>query len=90
MAKELIKMRQLRGKQMRMRARLQTHELYAAKLRSNITSAWDDETKDDVVKTNALLLQEARADINVCQNYLRGLKRDIKMYNRHYDLRQKN
>lgn len=86
MSKDLIKMRQLRNLQFDVRARLKTHELYAAKLRSNITHAWDDETKENVVVTNAILLSEARVDINACQNRLREIKRDIKAYNRHYDL----
>ncbi len=87
MGKELIKMRQLRNEQFKIKARLSTHELYAAKLRSNITNAWDDKSKENVVATNALLLQEARADINACQSKLREIKRSYKAYNRVYDIR---
>lgn len=88
MDKDLIRMRQLRVKQAMLKGRLATHELYASKLRSNITHAWDDESKDNVVTTNALLLQEAREDIRACQSQLKATKSRIKLHNRAYESRR--
>jgi hypothetical protein len=88
MNKNLIKMRQLRSERVELKARLATHELYAAKLRSNITQSWDVPSEDNIVKTNAILLIEARADINACQNRLRNIKREIKQNNRSYEERR--
>ena len=88
MNKNLIKMRQLRAEKLDVKARLSTHELYAAKLRSNITKAWDVPSEDNIVKTNAVLLVEARADINACQSRLREIKREIKQSNRSYEERR--
>ena len=85
----LKKMRQIRAKQNSFKNYLRMHELYAAKLRANITSAWDDNSKDDVVTSNARLLDSTRLDIRVCQGELRKLKCQLKMYNAEYDIRRK-
>lgn len=85
----LKKMRQIRAKQNSFKNYLRMHELYAAKLRANITSAWDDISKDDVVTSNARLLDSTRLDIRVCQGELRKLKCQLKMYNAEYDISRK-
>ena len=85
----LKKMRQIRATQNNIKNYLHMHELYAAKLRANITSAWDDISKDDVVTSNARLLDGARLDIRVCQGELRKLKYQLKMYNAEYDISRK-
>jgi hypothetical protein len=87
MSKDLIKMRQVRAKQVKVKSALIRHEAYAKMFRENITKAWDKEGKDDVVASNGRMLDIARQGITECQTTLRALKREMREHNRHYDLR---
>jgi len=87
MAKELIKMRQIRSKRISIKSELKANSEIAVVLRQKITNGWDKPQEESAVRACAEMLSNVRESINREQMALRILKRELRAYNHAYDLR---
>lgn len=92
MARELTKMREIRTKQVEVRASLKNREEANKVLRMKITPIWvlEKEKRTPQLETLTKSLVEGRAKVNEYQKQLCEFKRDLKATNRAYDLSNKD
>lgn len=86
---ELKKMGELRIAQVGLRKNLQKYEESNKVIRAKITPLWDDKTKDEEVSALAKELNKGRAVVRSTQIALHEIKRNLRMYNKVYDRKQK-
>lgn len=92
MAKELLKMRTIRTKQVEVRTSLKHREEANKALREKITPIWsaDKEKRTETLETLTKSLVDGRAKVREYQKQLCDYKRELKATNRAYDLSNKD